>query len=153
MKGRCILIADAGRAQLLSQTGASAPLRPLRSLENSPGRQHVSELVSDQPGRVDKRCGNMQSAMNPRTDVHEQRAIEFARALAGILDEAASRGQFDELMLVAPPHFLGLMRTHLGPQATRCLVDELPKDLIHMSNERLAQYLKEYAEPLGTTTL
>ncbi len=143
MEKRWVLIADAGRARLLSAAGRRDRLELIQIFRNPQGMQHASELVSDGLGRVDKSCGNVMSAMEPRTDPHEQKAVEFARALADVLDEAAAGERFDELVLVAPAHFLGLLRSHLGPATAGRVVDELPKDLTRMSPMRVASYLRK----------
>ena len=143
MEKRWILIADAGRARLLSTSGKMDRLTLIQILSNPQGMQRASELVRDGPGRVDKSCGNVMSAMQPRTDPHEQKAVEFARALADILDEAAAGERFDELVLVAPAHFLSLLRARLGPATASRVVLEFPKDLTRMSAMRVASYLRK----------
>ena len=61
----------AGR-RLLSATAENDKLELVRVLHNPRGTEHVSQMVSDRPGRVEKRCGSVMSAMDTPTDPHER---------------------------------------------------------------------------------
>jgi protein required for attachment to host cells len=143
MKERWIVIADAGRARILSAAAGTVALDLVQILQNPAGRQRASELVSDRPGRVEKSCGNVQSSASPRTTPHDHVADEFARAIADLLDEKAAGENFDELVLVAPPQFLGQLRAHLGAQAAGRVICEVPKDLTRLSPRRIAVSLQK----------
>ena len=54
---------------------------------------------------------------------------DFTARLAGVLDKACGEGQFDRLVLVAPPRSLGELRSHLSERVKRAVSHEVGKDL------------------------
>ena len=54
--------------------------------------------------------------MEPDTTQHEVQAERFARELGQVLSEALTSKKYDVVGLVAPAHFLGLLRAELTPQ-------------------------------------
>ena len=140
-----ILVADAG-GQILSKSQGTGGLLSVQHLENAPGRAHDVDLVSDHPGRIAKHGTGARSAMDRPTDPHEQEALNFAHQLNHRLDVAESQGDFDVLVLVAPPHFLGLLRSGLGQGANRRLVASVGKDLTRLNNSELQGHLAAVLE-------
>lgn len=129
MKKHWIIVADASQARVLESMGAE--LSVVRELENAAGRARSQDLVSDEPGRIDKGGRGILSAMDPATSPHDQQAILFANRLAKMLDSAAAAGDYDRLTLVAPPHLLGLLRKAISPVVRRRVSAEIGKDLVH----------------------
>ena len=138
-----IVVADAGRAQILSKMEGTSGLVSVQHLENAPGRKLDSELVSDEPGRVAKHGIGARSAMEPPTDPHELEAKNFAARLNHRLEAAESQGDYDLLVLVAPPHFLGLLKSELGQGPKRRLSASVGKDLTRLSNSELQVHLAD----------
>ena len=105
-----ILIADTAQARLFATDhGYGGPWRLVRAFSHPRGAAKASELVSDRPGRVQQSIADgSRSRADPRTTPHEVEAEHFARTLADALERG--RGQYARLVLVAPPHFLGLLR-------------------------------------------
>ena len=61
--------------------------------------------------------------------------------LAAYLADAHSRKTFDQLALIAPHKLLGEIRPHLSHDVTGAILEELPKDLAHLSIHDLQEYL------------
>jgi protein required for attachment to host cells len=138
-----IVVADAGGARIFSRMEPMESVSALEVLPNPEGRLHTSELVSDQRGQVDKGGRGVMSAMEPHTDPHEEKAIEFARTLCESLEKSAVRGQYDKLSIVAPPHFLGLLRGGLGAASKHRLDRCAAKDLTHVRGHDIGRRLEE----------
>ena len=66
---------------------------------------------------------------------------EFARTLAHELKRASDGHEFGRIALVAPPHFLGLLREALDEQVARKLVASLPADLTRIERHQLWPHL------------
>jgi len=141
-----ITVADAGGARIFSKMSETPGVTLLQELENPDGRAHTHDLVSDHRGQAEKGGTGVMSAMQPPTDPHEEKAIEFARKLNHILEKAAAAGEFDRLSLVAPPHFLGLLRAHLGPASKHRLDKCAAKDFKNVRPHEIAQRLHELLE-------
>ncbi len=141
MRTMWIVVAGAGRAQVLSNVEGTDSLSAVQHLDNPPGCAHNVDLVSDHPGRFVKRGSGVRSAMDAPTEPHEQKAREFASQLTQLLNAAADRDDYDLLALVAPAHFLGLLRSGLKPAAQRRLVLERANDLTRFGRVELECHL------------
>lgn len=136
-----VLIADGSKARLVRQepAGDGGGLTPLREFDgvNRPGR----DLTSDRPGRTFDRAGERRHAMQPPTDPKRHEKRRFAHELAGFLDAAAKRGEYDHLILVAPPQALGDLRDELPKAVSDRLAGELAKDLTNLPVHDLPVHL------------
>jgi protein required for attachment to host cells len=144
MKKYWIVIADAGRALVLNKVEGNSPAGLVHDLENPAGRMKTSQLVSDESGRMAKMRGGSKSAMDPPTDPHEQKAVVFAREISHLLETSANNHEFDSLILVAPGHFLGLLHSRLGGEASKRLAMTQTKDLTHASIADLQHHISEW---------
>jgi protein required for attachment to host cells len=79
--------------------------------------------------------------MEPRHDPHELEKESFGRYVASVVNAAAGRKAFDQLVLVAPPRALGVLRAALDEHARGRLVGEVAKDLVRMPLDKLVEHL------------
>ena len=111
---------------------------------NAEGRLRDSELSSDGPGMSGSKSGQRSGhPMRPERSAHEQSADVFARDIAALLTRSANDRAYEQLVLVAPPAFLGKLRAELdGPVAqlvkgslNRELTTETPNAILgHLPN-------------------
>jgi protein required for attachment to host cells len=127
---------------------ADDALRLVRQVENPHGRARTQELVTDEPGRLRKGgIPGVKSAMDPKTTAHEAAGEKFASHLAAMLDKDAQGEAFDGLAVVAPPHFLGLIRARLSKTTGQFLRATMDRDLAHVRAEDLRQHLDSVFVP------
>ena len=82
----------------------------LDRLSNPQGCLREIDLDSDKPGRGFSSPGvAFHHSLDRRSKSHEQVAKRFARKIGRILERAQRENRFDNLVLVAEPHFLGLL--------------------------------------------
>lgn len=140
-----IVIADGMHARILRQDKRGAALTPAldRELYEPTTHGFSRDLKSDAPGRAfDTGSGarhSMESRIDPKT--HEKQL--FARRVAELINDAASRKTFDQLVLVAPPKTLGELRTQLGDGAKKLVIGEIHHDLVKTPINELPQHLSE----------
>ena len=144
MSKQWIVVADASQARVLEVRGSE--LVVLREFDNPAGRARNQDLVSEESGRMNKSGRRIRSAMDPATSPHDQQAILFAHRLAKLLDSGATEGGYDRLMLVAPPHLLGLLREAISPAVQHRVCGELSKDFAHADLESLKKLLADRLE-------
>ncbi|MFO1493472.1 MAG: host attachment protein [Lysobacterales bacterium] len=116
-----ILVADEHRGRILSWSGDDAPMHEVCDFVNhNPG-------PTRQPGAhdVSRRRGLPRLAPGP-----SPASLRFARQLAAALDAARVKQAFAQLVLVAPPGFLGVLRPQLPPQSAHCVVRTVRQHLI-----------------------
>ena len=118
-----VLVADSARARLLEADGPRGALTELKSLVHPEARLRNQDLDTDTPGTT-----------VPHADSHAHAAEVFARELGDTLNEGWKDGQFDRLVLAAPPRFLGLLREVLPDGVLGCVGNEVNRDLLQFTD-------------------
>lgn len=126
--GLWVVVADGEKALFLKNEGDTEypNLTVVRELheENPPTR----EQGSDRPGRFSDGPSVHRSAVAD-TDWHRIEKERFADEIADRLYRLAHRGDFDRLVLVAPPLVLGEMRKKLHKEVEDRIDGEVAKTL------------------------
>jgi len=138
MKSTWIVLAESARARILSTSDAGKTFQEVSDLCHPESRQHNTELSSDLPGRTFDSHGDGRHGMEQSTTPKKREAREFAVEVARRVERGLSDGHFDSLILVAPPAFLGRLRTELGKSARTAIVGELDKNLVEADREVVA---------------
>jgi protein required for attachment to host cells len=140
-----VLVAHEAGARVFENLGPGKGLRLLEEIDHPEGRQRDGDFDADRPGRSFQRnAGDVRrSAMSRSEGPHDRAISDFARALAGKLQNARTAGQYDRLVLVAPPKFLGLLRSSLDAPTEGCVVGSLNKDLAASDQKELVKQLGE----------
>lgn len=124
-----------GDAELLN-------LRPLETLRETTPATH--DLGTDRPGRSFQSHGSGRSAVES-PDRHAALEEAFLKRVAEHLHAERQAGAYSELILVAPPRALGLLREFLAPDVRASLKAELAKDLTHLPTDAIERHLKAEA--------
>jgi protein required for attachment to host cells len=134
------VIADGGRARFVARDEKGA-FRTVASFVSTELHARASDLGRDRPTRVMESAGPGRSAVEPRRDLKEAAKEDFVKVVAGQLDDEHQRGQFDELMLVAPPGVLTELKQALSKPIAELVASDLQKDLTKVPDHDLAQHL------------
>jgi protein required for attachment to host cells len=138
-----ILIADAQHARALASIGPASRLEPVPVMARENALPKTSDLMSDRQGRSFESTGATRHPMEPRSDPREQLKIRFAGELVEALDAQLSAGAFQRLVMVAPPQFLGELRSALTPRLKAALHGDLAKDLTKVPDHEIRGHLGE----------
>ena len=139
MKSTWIVVAESARARIFTMSEIGAKLQEITDLSHPESRLHDTELTSDLPGRAFDSQGQGRHAMEPATDPKEREARAFAAEIARHIERGRHQGNFDRLVLIAPPKFLGRLRAELTKPARDALVGELDKNLVEADTKTLAR--------------
>lgn len=137
-----VLVAD-GRKSLFFRNEGDAEF-PNLSVEDKEIRENPAhhEQATDTAGMSmktkDGRGGSMQEV-----DFHQQEEDRFAAELAETLKARALDGDFEELIVVAPPKTLGELRKHYHKEVERRIVGELARDLTGMPVAEIEKVLQD----------
>jgi len=134
-----VLLADGKRFLLLRNAG---DLRePQLMFEGGGEKENPStqQQGTDQPGRYAS-YGNARSAVE-QTDFHQIEEDRFAGEVAELLDRLAEAGDFDKLIVVAPPRSLAELRKRFGRAVSSRIVAEFAKDLTKHPVQEIAAIL------------
>jgi protein required for attachment to host cells len=136
-----VLISDGRRARLLRNQGT--PVKPQLIVEQALERVNpkTHEQGTDKPGRKHGTDGNARSAIE-QTDWHQQDEQRFAAEIAELLYKLGHAGNYDELVVVAPPKMLGDLRAKFHPEVKGAVIAELARDLTQYSVPEISNMLK-----------
>lgn len=140
-----ILIAHDAGARIFENQGPGKGLDAIEEIEHPEGRELPQSLVSDRPGRsFRKNSGDPRRAAMSRSEGPREHVVAaFAKALADKLRQGRVQNQFERLVLVAPPRFLGLLRSSLDGPTSQLVVGSLDKDLANSKDSELVEQLGE----------
>jgi protein required for attachment to host cells len=134
------VIADGGRARFVERDDNGA-FRTVASFVSTELHERSSDLGRDRPARVKESATPGRSAVEPRRDLHEAAKEDFIKLVADELDVEHGRGQFDKLVLVAPPGVLTELKKSLSKPMALLVVDGLQKDLTKVPDYDLTGHL------------
>jgi protein required for attachment to host cells len=145
-------VADSGTARLLRITGTSGSqkLAELALLELPEAHLRNQEMVSDKTGRVFDRGRGGQgprstarhgaaSDFDPHTAAYER----FSKLVARLLDVQRRGIKASELVIIAAPRFLGLLRPQLSKPTQKIVVRELARDMVRASDAQLLRIARD----------
>jgi len=124
-------------------------LAEVEDLVNPAGRAQDRELQTDAEPRFNGHGGVGKPATattgGPASDPERQGAVEhsartFAKEVGRYLDRARTEHRYDQLVLVAPPKFLGALRKELHKEVEKLVAEELPKDLSWFNAREIEKY-------------
>ena len=141
MKMIWILVANQAEAQIYSSDQLPGNLLLVDVLENSEGTTHPRELISDAPGRAFNSTGSGRHAMEPNTGVKEEQRRRFVKEMADRLQAAHLNGDFAQLVLMAAPAVLGVIRKSLNAGLKKTVIKEIPKDVIGQDVDKIQSQL------------
>ena len=123
-----VVVADGEKALFLRNEGDEVypNLDVFREVKEENPSTH--DQGTDRPGRFNDGPSPHKSAVE-ETDWHRIEKERFAKEIAERLYKAAHRGDFDRLVIVAPPLVMGEMRKELHKEVKDRLVAEIPKTL------------------------
>lgn len=147
MKLTWILVADNTRARIFTADTPSSPLEEIDDLSDTAGRLHDREITSDLPGKI-KSFGAGGHAFEQRTDPKKHEIDDFARRIAQYLEDAHNAHRFEQLLIVAAPSLLGLLRNHLPEQIKKLVRFELDKEITLLSAADIRHHLPQYLPSL-----
>lgn len=127
MTNTWILVADGARARLFSRTDRK--LDELEDFIDIEGRLPARALDGSGKPRTHERFGTERHAIEPQTQPRDKAAKRFARQLRDVLERGRVDHRYDDLILCAPPRFMGVLRGTIGKPLRDCVSAEIARDL------------------------
>jgi protein required for attachment to host cells len=143
-----VLVADQSEACLFDLDPGRS-LNPVGRLTDPLAHLRDRDLVSDRPGRKydraplrsGRRAATAHHSTGGEHSARRHEAAEFARRIAAELERTHRRGEFEGLILMSGPPFLGLLREALPESIRATLVSEVTKDLVHQGIDSIIEHL------------
>jgi protein required for attachment to host cells len=142
-----VIVADGSRARFF-QRNKDRTLEEFDAMVSPEQRLREGDLASDRAGRTFDSRGSGRHAMEPAHSARDHAADVFAQHLAEHIEDARVAGYLDRLVLIAPPKFLGKLRSSLCANALALVVHSVDKELTTASTEEVAGHLPDFL-PIG----
>lgn len=135
MKKFWVVVASHVCARILQQQSGpmsrnKSVLQEIKTLYCPQARRPERDLLSDAPGRSFDSGGQGRHAVEPRTGVRQQISERFAREIADELEAGRTRGDYDELVLVAPADLAGTLKGALSRGCLQRVGAEVHKNIV-----------------------
>jgi protein required for attachment to host cells len=136
------VVADSSRGKIYVQDKHGSELQEKVDMVHPGARLRGTELASDRSGRHSGAFGQGSHMFDVRTEAKDHEAESFAKEIAERLETGRTSGQFQKLVLMAPPAFLGMLREQLGGEVRKLVVEEIAKDLVTHSIDEVRDKLR-----------
>ena len=138
-----VLVANASEARIFGTDRIGEAMECMKEFSHPESRGKGSELASDRPGHYQSK-GTGHGAFVEPSDPKEYEADRFASELAKELDKGRNDNAYRKLVVVAAPHFYGLLNNHMNKHTRAMVVNDIQKDLTDCEPRELPTRLKEY---------
>ena len=144
-KEMLLVISDSQRALLLRNEGTEIHPSLVVVERFEPARTTNESGDSDRSGRRSGGSNRIahfgaRSALD-QSDTRRLQTLEFADQLTNELTKMLRQGRFKNVVLAAPPAFLGALRDAMPPEVARRVAAEIPKHLTEATIEDIQNAL------------
>jgi len=143
MRKTWVIVADNSRARIFTAETPSSALIEVDSIVHPEARMHDRDITSDLPGRGSGTGGSRHS-YETETDAKQYENVNFAKRIAGFLDDARKSDKFKQLIIVAAPALLGNLRSGLNDQTRKMVSLELDKNLSQLNPADIRKHMPEF---------
>ena len=138
-----ILVANSSIANLYASHGPHKGLQLVKQLVHPESREKASELVSDRPGH-DQAHGGGHGSYVPETSPKQNEAEHFALQLAKELEHGRATNNYERLILIASPPFIGMLNSRLEAHVRALVTETIEKDYTQATERELASHLEPF---------
>jgi protein required for attachment to host cells len=138
-----ILVSSAYIARVFELDSLTSPWREVYTWVNPEDRLRRQDLNTDRPGRIASPPRGQRSSYADPSDPRQKIDAAFAKDVIRELRVAHDEGRFERLVVVAPPHFMGLLRQFDRGRLTAVVFQEVRKDFTHETAASLQRRLRE----------
>jgi protein required for attachment to host cells len=151
VKNVWVLVCDAAKARVFEIRDGDPTWHAVELVLHEGSRSKASELVGSPSGRRSPQGRSVHhNALAPASSPKEVQKDGFAHTLATTLDQAMRSARFRRWVLVAPPHFLGLIKKELTSELEKHLLATVDKDFNDLAVHELSERLRDAVRvPLG----
>ncbi len=137
-----IVIANASISNIYSITEKNRHFTLVKTLFHSESKLKNSDLVSDSPGHFRKGSNGLRGSYSEADD-HKSLEIEgFSKQICTELENGRTSNAYTGLIIIAEPHFYGLIKKNCNHHIQDKIKHHLAKDYTHYSTKKLKAELE-----------
>ncbi|MBA4696552.1 MAG: host attachment protein [Legionella sp.] len=117
-----------------------------KTIEHPENRQHDTDITADKSGNYKSPVVGTSGTFAQASDPKEIQVDNFAREIANLLESARTAGSLKKLILVAPPHMMGLVNKHISKQVEHLVLHDIKKDFMFLPEKELLRSVNHIIE-------
>lgn len=117
----------------------------LKEINHPESKLRSGDLTSDKPGHY-KAGQSARGAYSPHTEAKEIEIDKFSREIANELNKERIKNEYDELIIISPPHMNGLLFQHVNKHVKDLVINNIEKDLLHLTDHELLNFLQTHTK-------
>ena len=134
MTAAWVLVADSTQARVLERQKKGLAL--VEELSHPESREQGQDLIGNRPNENQHTMErNMKGAET--NGLREVESRRFAHEVADFLSVAHSRNRFAELVVVADPRFLGMLRAEIGKPVAERVTASIAKSAVRLKPDEV----------------
>jgi protein required for attachment to host cells len=137
----CVVVANSSKAKLMLAEDAVSELIEISNFAHPESSLREQDLVSDSPGGAGDSVGPGRHSMGHEQEARQREAELFAQELMAEVEKLRQKTDLRRIYLVAPPKFLGFLRTNISKPCKALLEEEINKDLVTHDTAKIRSYL------------
>jgi protein required for attachment to host cells len=139
-----IVVADQSMGEFYLRNKKNSPLQHVFTMRNDTGQKRLADLTADRDGRsFDSHGPGRHSLSKEKTDAKKHESQIFAKEIVDRIVAAKLQNEFSELVLIAPPRFLGTLRKSLSAIHTTVTYRSINKDVAGHDTTVIEKLLSE----------
>ena len=144
-----VVLADQAEARFYEVDAIGGALRPVGEMSDPKAHLHDRDFKSDRPGRVfdhaqgtaHRRGAVAHHATGGEETPRRHEAFAFASRIVHSLECSRNAHEFDQLVVIAGPRFMGMLRAAMPKPLQDLVVVEVLKDMMHEPENVLRAHL------------
>ena len=143
MKKYWIVVANASELKIFGSDDlhqVAHDLEFITELKHPESRMKGHDLEMDRPGRY-RTHESGGSAYQSTTDIKEVAKIHFAEEINTLLVHAKNEGKYKKLVIIAPDHVYGILKTHFNHLVNDSIHLVIQKDYTSFTTDELAKMI------------
>lgn len=144
MQNSWVLVANGSQARLFDMDGPRKSMTLVKEYAHPESRMKNEQLSSDRSGHFmsggTQGSGSFNEAIDPKSYEIERFAMELTKSL----DEGRAANKFGKVVLVASPHFLGLLKQTMSEQLGKTVSHTIQKDYTAVTDRDMLEQIKTH---------
>lgn len=143
MHNTWVLVTNGSQARLFKTEYQPKNLHLLKEFSHPESREKGQDLASDRAGHYQGEItGASHGAFNEATDPKSYEIERFAASLANELDAGRNANSYNSLIIVASPHFHGLLNKHMNQHVAGLVDKNIEKDYTSLKEAELLEKIR-----------
>lgn len=141
MQKTWVVAAESSRARVFAADNRVGPLTEVEDFAHAEGRARDQDLVSDKAGRGFGGAIEGRHGVEKQGDAKYNDTVAFARRIVERIELGRAKGEFEQLVLIAAPEFLGILRQHLSANTMKLVGKTIDKNLVQKNESEIRGYV------------